>query len=204
LQPERRSVVSRRGDAAARRHRRSQLAAAQAKAKILKSREIFKGKVFDLREDKVSEPGGVVSIRQVLIHHGSIVVLPVFKDRTILLVRQYRHAAGQFLWELVAGHVEPGEKLGAAARRELEEEAGCKARHWRKLLEFFPSPGVSTETMWVFLATNLTVGEAHPEDDERIETRRFPLAELLRMIQRGTIRDAKTTAAILYYAHFVK
>jgi ADP-ribose pyrophosphatase len=180
------------------------LASPRAKAKILKSREIFKGKVFGLREDKVSEPGGVTSIRQVLIHHGSIVVLPVFEDRTILLVRQYRHAAGKFLWELVAGHVEPKEQLTPAARREFAEEAGCKARHWRKIMQFFPSPGVSTEIMWVFLATGITVGEAHPEDDEHIETRRFKLAELLRMIQRGTIQDAKTTAAILYYARFVK
>lgn len=144
----------------------------------------------------------MVSTREVLVHHGSIVVLPVFKDRTILLVRQYRHAAGKLLWELVAGHVEPGEKLGPAARRELAEEAGCTARHWRRLLDFFPSPGVSTERMWVFLATDLTEGAAHPEEDERITTRRFSLNAILRMIERGSIQDAKTIAAILFYARF--
>ena len=120
------------------------------------------------------------------------------------MVRQYRHAAGKFLWELVAGHIEPGENLLPAARRELAEEAGCRARHWRRLLDFFPSPGVSTERMWVFVATGLKMGAAHPEEDERISVRRFSLAEILRMIECGAIQDAKTIAAILFYARFKK
>lgn len=171
-------------------------------AKVLDSKMAYQGKVFGLRIDKVAEPGGVVSTREVLAHHGSVVVLPVFDDGSILMVRQYRHAAQKYLWELVAGHIEPGEKLTAAARRELSEEAGYAARRWRKLLDFFPTPGVSTERMWVFLATRLTRGAAHPEDDERITTKQFSLSAIERMIGRGTLQDAKTIAAILFYARF--
>jgi ADP-ribose pyrophosphatase len=173
-------------------------------AKVLSSRMAFKGKVCRLRVDKVREPGGVVSIREVVAHDGSVVVLPVFDDGSILMVRQYRYAAGQFLWELVAGHLERGEKASAAAPRELGEEAGYTARRWRKLLDFFPSPGVSTERMYVYLATGLTRGKAHPEEDERITARRFSLSAIESMIRRGTLHDAKTIAAVLFYQRFVR
>jgi len=174
------------------------------RAKVLSSREVFKGRVCRLRVDKVREPGGVVSIREVVAHDGSVVVLPVFDDGTILMVRQFRYAAGQFLWELVAGHLERGEKPEAAGPRELSEEAGYTARRWRKLLNFFPSPGVSTERMYVFLATGLTRGTAHPEEDERIAARRFSLRAIESMIRRGAVLDAKTIAAILFYARFAR
>lgn len=172
------------------------------RAKVLDSRVAYQGIVSDILVEKVAEPGGIVSTREIVAHHGSVVVLPVFDDGGILMVRQYRHAAKQSLWELVAGHLEPGERQAAAARRELSEEAGCTARRWRKLLDFFPSPGISTERMWVFLATGLTRGTAHPEEDERIATRQFSLSAIESMIRRGALRDAKTIAAILFYARF--
>ena len=131
-------------------------------------------------------------------------VLPVFPDGSILLIRQYRHAAQSFLWELVAGHLEPGESKPFGAHRELVEETGYTARKLRLLLENFPSPGLVTEKMWIFLATELTKGVARPEDDEKITSKRVSLAAAEKMIQNGTIRDAKSVAGILYYARFVK
>ena len=91
------------------------------------------------------------------------------------MIRQYRHAVSDFLWELVAGRIEPGESLASGARRELLEEAGYTARKMRKLLEFLPSPGMLSERMFIFLATGLTAGTAQPEEDEQIEPERFSL-----------------------------
>jgi ADP-ribose pyrophosphatase len=150
------------------------------------------------------EPGGVVAARDIVVHSGSVVLLPVFPDGRVLLVRQYRHAARAFLWELVAGRIDAGESPVAAAHRELAEETGYAARRLRQLLVIFPSPGFVSERMWIFSATGLTRGAARPEDDERISARRFSLAAAEQMIRRGTLRDAKSIAAILFYARFVR
>jgi ADP-ribose pyrophosphatase len=176
----------------------------QKRAKVLSSRVVFAGRVFSVRRERVSEPGGVVAGRDIVVHPGSVVLLPVFPDGKILLVRQYRHAARGFLWELVAGRIDAGESPAAAAHRELAEETGYAARRLRKLLEIFPSPGFVSERMWIFSATGLTPGAARPEDDERITPRRFSLAAAEKMIRRGALRDAKSIAAILYYARFVR
>jgi ADP-ribose pyrophosphatase len=171
---------------------------------VIESKEVFKGKVFSVRRDRVIEPGGVEVVRDIVAHNGSVVVLPAFPDGSILLIRQYRYAARSFLWELVAGRVEPGEAAGRAARRELIEETGYTARRYRKLMDVFPTPGFVSETMVVFLAEGLRAGKAQPEADENIEARRFSLKRLERMIKRGTLRDAKSIAGILYYARFVR
>ena len=174
------------------------------RAKVLESEVVYKGRVFELRHESVAEPDGVVTSRDIVVHPGSVVVLPVFPDGTALLVRQYRHAAGAYLWELVAGSLDkPGESVAAAAKRELIEEAGYTARRWRKLLDYFPSPGLLSERMHIFLATDLTAGVAQPEDDERITARRFRWQEIDRMIQSGTISDGKSLAGLLYYLRFV-
>jgi ADP-ribose pyrophosphatase len=107
-------------------------------------------------------------------------------------VRQYRLPAGKYLWELPAGSVDPGEKPLQTARRELIEETGYRARTWRKLASFYPSPGFVAERMTIYLATDLTAGTATPMDDERIETRWFTRRELADMINAGRIEDAKT------------
>ena len=177
---------------------------ARGKARVLSSKELYKGKVFGVRRDRVIEPGGVEVTRDIVTHNGSVVVLPVFPDRSILLIRQYRYSAGQFLWELVAGRVEPGEAASRAARRELAEETGYTARRYRKLMDVFPTPGFVTETMVVFLAEGLTAGQARPEADEKIEMERFSLRRLEGMMKSGALRDAKSIAGILYYARFVK
>ena len=133
-----------------------------AKAKVLKSEVVFKGMVFNIRRDRVLEPGGITSTREVIAHNGSVVLLPVFPDGSILLVRQYRHAASAFLWELVAGHIDPGERPLAAAHRELAEETGYSARRMKPLLDFYPSPGVLTERMWVYTAEGTDRGRSSP------------------------------------------
>src|SRR3982074_3642424 len=135
-------------------------------AKILRSEIIYKGPGFGGRRDEVLEPGGVRTIREVITHPGSVVVLPVLPDGRILLIRQYRHATRQYLWELVAGRMDPGETPKAAAARELIEETGYRAKRLRVFLEIFPTPGFLEERMFILLAEGLTAGEAEPEEDE--------------------------------------
>ncbi len=171
------------------------------RARVLRSRMIYEGRVFGVRQDAVVEPGGVRVTRDVVTHTGSVVLLPVFPDGRILLVRQYRHAVRQFLWELVAGRIEPNERPIVAARRELLEETGYTARRFRKLLDVFPTPGFVSERMLVYLAVGLWPGAARPESDERITARRFSARQLERMIRRGTLRDAKSIVGILHYLY---
>ncbi len=173
---------------------------ATRRVKILSSKLIYSGPVFDLRQERVVEPGGIEVTRDVVQHFGSVVLLPVFPGGRLLLVRQYRHAVGELLWELVAGRIEPGESPLKAARRELLEETGYTARRFRKLLDLIPTPGYVSERMRVYAAEGCTPGAARPEVDERLLVRRFSLRELEGMIQRGSLRDAKSIAAILYYA----
>jgi ADP-ribose pyrophosphatase len=171
---------------------------------VRSSQVMFRGRVFQVRRDRVVEPSGLEATREFVVHPGSVVVLPVFADGRILLIRQYRHAAGKYLWELVAGHKEPDETSAEGARRELQEETGYQARRVRKLLDIFPSPGLLGERMEIFLAEGLTKGASRPEDDERITHRIFRLREIERWIRSGKIRDAKSVAGILYYANFVR
>jgi ADP-ribose pyrophosphatase len=168
----------------------------------ISSRMMFQGKVFGVRRDEVIEPGGVRAVRDVVTHGGSVVLLPVFPDGRILLVRQYRHTAGKALWELSAGRREPGETFLIAAQRELREETGFRAGRFRKLLSMFPSPGFVAEKMIIYAAGDLRPDPAAPDADERITTRRFTLPQLLRWIRDGRIIDAKSLAGILYYARF--
>lgn len=178
-------------------------AALRARARVLRSKMLYRGSIFGVRRDEVIEPGGVRATREVVTHPGSVVVLPVLPNGRIVLVRQYRHATGQFLWELVAGRKEPGENPKRAAARELLEETGYRARSFRVFLDVFPTPGFLTERMYILLAEGLQPGAAQPEDDERIVTKAFSQSELQRMIHRGGLRDAKSIAGILYYLTFL-
>jgi ADP-ribose pyrophosphatase len=174
------------------------------RAHILKSEILYEGKVFRLQRDTVIEPGGVQVERDIIEHPGSVVVLPIFKDGRILLIRQYRHSVGEFLWELVAGRKEPNETPLAGARRELLEETGYTAKRLRKLMRVAPTPGFVNEWMWIFAAEKLTEGSAHPEEDEKITPRIFTLRQAETMIENGTLRDAKSICGILYYMRFQK
>jgi ADP-ribose pyrophosphatase len=121
------------------------------------------------------------------------------KDPGILLIRQYRHAAGKLLFELPAGRIEPGEKLLPAGKRELIEETGYRAKRWSKHATYYASPGFLTETMTILLAEGLTLGEASPEEDEKIELHMTPLSEVMRMIHAGKIEDGKTLIGVMLY-----
>jgi ADP-ribose pyrophosphatase len=173
------------------------------RAKILRSKIIYKGPVFGVRRDEVLEPGGVRTTREVVTHPGSVVILPLLPDGRILLVRQYRHATRQFLWELVAGRIERGENPRQAAARELLEETGYRAKRYRVFLDIFPTPGFLEERMYILLAQGLISGDARPEEDEKIISRVFSRSQLRQMIRRGKLRDAKTIAGLLYYFSFL-
>jgi ADP-ribose pyrophosphatase len=171
------------------------------KARLISSRTVYRGPAFWVTTDDVQEPGGVRARRDIVHHSGSVVVLAVDESGStprILLERQYRHAAKDYLWELPAGRIEPGEKPLPAAKRELLEETGYTAAHWRRIFNFYASPGFVAETMSVYLATGLRAGVAQPEDDEMIQLRLVPVSTALRMVLRGTIRDAKTISSVLW------
>jgi len=172
-------------------------------AKILKSTVLYQGPVFGVRRDEVLEPGGLRATREVITHPGSVVVLPVLDDGRVVLIRQYRHATRQYLWELVAGRMDPGETPKRAAARELLEETGYRAKRYSVFLDMFPTPGFLEERMYILLAEGLTAGEAQPEEDEKIEAQAYSMKELKQMMRRGKLRDAKTVAGILYYVTFL-
>jgi ADP-ribose pyrophosphatase len=174
-------------------------------ARVLSSRISYQGPVFSVTTDQVEEPGGVRARRDVIRHSGSIVVLAVDDaarktEPRILLERQYRHAAQSMMWELPAGRIDDGETALTAAKRELLEETGYSARHWKRILHFYVSPGFLDETMTIYLARGLQAGKAQPEADERIATRFFGLSEARRMALNGRIRDAKTICGVLWLA----
>lgn len=173
------------------------------KAKILSSKTVYEGAVFGIRRDEVIEPSGVRTTREVVTHPGSVVVLPVLPDGRILLIRQYRHATRQHLWELVAGRMDPGEKPRQAAARELIEETGYRAKRFRVFLDVFPTPGFLEERMYILLAEGLTAGDAQPEEDEKIISHAYNSKQLEEMIRKGKLRDAKSIAGILYYLRFL-
>lgn len=177
---------------------------ARGKARILRSKTLHRGKVFDVRLDEVAEPSGVRTTREIIVHPGSVVVLPVLPDGRIVLVRQYRHATGQYLWELVAGCKEPEESPVQGARRELLEETGYRARRYRVFLDIYPAPGFLSERLYILLAEGLTAGAAQPEDDEKLTARTFSVAELEKMIRSRRLRDAKSVAGILFYLRFLR
>ncbi len=172
------------------------------RAKIMSSETPFHGRVFDVRRDSVREPGGIETTREFVVHNGSVVVLPVFDDGRMLLICQYRHSVGGYLWELVAGRMEPGENPLSGAKRELLEETGYTAQTWQKILDVFPTPGFVSERMVVYVARDLRAGPAHPEADERITARAFFPHEMESWIREGKLRDAKSIAGILYYLRF--
>lgn len=161
----------------------------------LSTETIYKGKIFDIRIYEISE-GEVEYKREIVVHKGSAVVIPVFEDGTVALVRQYRHAAGKYLLEICAGTLNEGEDPEIGARRELEEEIGVTAAKVEKLCEFYVSPGFLTEKMHLYLATGLTETTQNLEPDEILSVERHSLADLLEMVTKGEIEDAKTIIGI--------
>ena len=178
---------------------------ARGQAEVLGSQTVFEGPLFRVTRDKLIEPGGKEATRDVVRHNGSAVILALDnsrdkKDPWVVMERQYRHAAGRFLWEVPAGKLEPGEDPLEGAKRELEEETGYRAKKWSELVEYYASPGFLGESMKVFLAEGLVPGDSRPEEDELIEMRLVKMSELLKTIEKGGIMDGKTLSSVLLYA----
>lgn len=165
--------------------------------KIVESRYAFRGRVLNLRVDTVELPTGKTSVREVAEHRGSVAMIPLDEQGSVTLVRQWRAAPGRMMLEIPAGTLEPDEAPEAGAPRELQEETGLTAGRLEFLVRFFPSPGVLTEEMFLYLARDLTIGQQHLMDDEDIEVVRLPLAEAIARIATGEIADAKTIIGLL-------
>jgi ADP-ribose pyrophosphatase len=177
----------------------------EVKAELLSSEAVFEGPLFRVLRDRLIEPGGKLATRDIVRHNGSVVILAIDsaknkRDPWVVVERQYRHAAGRFLWELPAGKLEPDEDPLLGAQRELAEETGYRAKKWKPLVEYYASPGFLGESMKVFVAEGLVAGDAHPEDDEQIAFRLVKLSELVKLIEKGAILDGKTLSAVLLYA----
>jgi len=175
------------------------------KAVLISSVTVYQGPLFRVQHDKLIEPDGLKSERDVIRHNGSVVILAVDTSKSkknpwIVIERQYRHAANQYLWELPAGKLEKGEDAQAGAKRELEEETGYSAKKWKPLVTYYASPGFLGESMIVFEAEGLVAGDARPEEDEKIEFRLVKLSDVLKMIEKGEIKDGKTLTSVLLYA----
>jgi len=171
--------------------------------KIIDSKTVFRGKVFTVSVDTVRE-GDATYQRDVVHHPGSAVIIPLFPDETVALVKQYRHPAVRYLLEVPAGTLEEREDPEIGAARELEEELGLVAGRLDLLSEFFVSPGFCEEKMWVYLATELSDTKQNLDEDEIIEVVKISLQEALEMISDGEIQDAKTIIALLLTASRMK
>ena len=173
-------------------------------AKVVSKTVAYQGPLFRVETERVNEPKCGTVTRDIVRHGGSVVILAIDdtkkKDPLVILERQYRHAAGQFLYEVPAGKIDPNEDRLAAAKRELTEETGFRAKKWTKLARYYASPGFLAEWMQVFLAEGLTPGATSPDEDERLEVMLVPLSELLRLIDKGEIHDGKTLIAATLYA----
>ena len=170
-------------------------------ARVLSTRTIYEGRIFDVVVDRVRLPHGPEADIEVVRHEGSVVLLPVDAEGRVVLVRQYRHAAGAFLWELPAGSLEAGEDPDRAAARECQEELGLVPGTLTRLQTFYPTPGFCTESMTFYLVEGLRVPgpddpAAHQDEDESIEVGRFTREELVRMAASGDIVDLKTVAGL--------
>jgi ADP-ribose pyrophosphatase len=170
--------------------------------KIVESKELIKTKIFSVTEDLAVDPDGFEIRRAIIRHPGSAVMMAVDDRQRVLLVKQFRLPANDFLWELPAGRLDPGETPLDAARRELREETGYAAEKWTELASYFSSPGFLQEKMTIFLAENLTVGEPETMDDERIEAKWFDAPELDEMVRERRVQDGKTLIGYLAWQRY--
>jgi ADP-ribose pyrophosphatase len=170
---------------------------------------VFSGRVLDLDVDTVRFPDGSVGDLEMIRHPGASAVVPFVNDPRgadpeVLLIRQFRHAAERYVWEIPAGRLEPGEAPEACARRELEEEAGVTAGELRRLTTIYTTPGFTDERIHLFLASGLGEGTERREADEFLEVHRMPWSRVLRLIEQGEVEDGKTLVALMFVECFVR
>jgi len=164
---------------------------------VLQRRHRFRGRVFDLYTETVRLENGVVADLEVIRHPGAAAIVAMDADRRVLMIRQYRHAVGGYIWEIPAGTLEGEESPADCAARELEEETGYRATDWQPLGDIVPVPGYSDERIHLFLATGLTPATQHLDRDELLSVHAVAFDMVLDMINDGTIQDAKTIASVL-------
>lgn len=173
----------------------------------LSSRRVYSGRIINLDIDNVRFPNGSIGELEMIRHPGAAAIVPFFSDPAgdnpqILLLKQYRYAAEEFVYEIPAGRLDPGEAPIDCARRELMEETGCEAERVEPLYSFFTTPGFTDERIHAFMAVGLKRGESQLETDEFITVETMTLSQALGLIEKGEIKDAKTALAILYAAGF--
>lgn len=167
--------------------------------KTITSKFLHQGKNFSFKTDEVQLPNGKTVTRDIVDHPGAVVIVPILDDGRILLVKQYRYSAGKELLEIPAGTLEKGEAPDSCARRELKEETGYTAGSMKKILTMYSAPGYSNEVLHLYFATDLKAGDQSTEEDEDITIEAHGPDELLDMMEKNTIEDAKTIAGILSY-----
>lgn len=166
--------------------------------KRLDGRTVFQGKVLDLTIDRVELPNGKAATREVVLHRGAVAVLPLLASGEVLVEEQYRYAHDRILLEIPAGKLEADDTEPlAAAHRELAEETGYRAGKMLSLGEYIPSPAILSERIWLYLATDLSLGEQKLDEDEFLTVRKMPLETLVDAVLRGEILDGKTQTAVL-------
>lgn len=168
------------------------------KVRVLSTRSIFRGRIVNLEVDRIVEPSGNEVEREIVRHPGAAVLLAVTSERRIVLVRQYRYAANEMMLEVPAGTIDPGETPETTAQRELIEETGYRAGRLEKIAEFYPSPGILSELMHLYLASELEKGEAAPEADESLELVELPWERAAELVPGKDVRDAKTIVALSF------
>lgn len=168
--------------------------------KIVGTETLHTGRKFAFAVHIVESAQGHRFHQEFIDHPGAVVLLPVLDGDKVVLIRNYRHAIDGPLWELPAGTVQPGEEVAITAARELLEETGYRAKKLTQMLEFYPAPGATNEKMHLFLAEELTPGEAAPEPDEEMQVHLFDLDAALAMIDNGEIVDGKTILGLWHYS----
>ncbi len=176
----------------------------ESDARLLTRKSIYRGRTIQLDVERVILPNGVTAELDMVRHPGASCVLPVLPDGKLLLIRQFRHAADEVIWEIPAGRLDPGETPEACARRELEEETGMRAATLQRLTTIYTTPGFTDERIHLFLAHGLEEGAHHREADEFMELQTLRWSAVLELVRTGAIQDGKTLTALLFVQTFAR
>jgi len=169
------------------------------KEKVLQEKILYKGKIINVKELEVILPNGKLAKREVVEHPGAVAILPIDDDGGIFFVKQYRICANEILLEIPAGKLDKGESPIDCAYRELEEEIGYRPKKLTLIHTFYPSPGISTEVLYLFLATGLEKTKVHPDEDEFLEIVKLNGEEIKNLLGQNLVKDSKTLIALYYY-----